>query len=95
MKLDDDALEFMAHTLQVFTQVELSVEERTAAFTLLRALPQDTLIKDLITAASPEEVARRGLPASIAETLKPLLSRLELSLPYAGRFASLLEAEQT
>lgn len=92
MNLDNDALEFMTHTLEKFAGVGLTDEQRTAAATLLSVLPHDTLIKDFMLAASPDAVAQRGLPASIADALHPLISNLELSLCYAGKFAALFES---
>jgi hypothetical protein len=92
MELDEDALEHMTHTLQKFTYSDLSQAERRAAATLLQTLPRDTLIKDFMHAASPSAIARAGLPASVAEGLKPLLSRLELNLCYAGQFAAMFDA---
>ena len=90
-KTDDAAQEYMTHTLQKFTYVELTDEERAAAFTLLRALPDATLIKDFRDAINPETVERLGLPPSIADTLKPLWSHLTLNVCYAGQFARLVE----
>lgn len=92
MELDENALEHMAHTLQKFTYADLSDAERRAAASLLQTLPRDTLLKDFVHAASPDAVARAGLPASVADDLKPLLSRLELNLCYAGQFAAMFEA---
>lgn len=92
MKLDNAAQDFMSHVLWRHTQVDLTDVERHAAVTLLETLPRDTLIKDFMQAASPEAIARAGLPASVAEDLKPLLSRLELNLCYAGQFAALFDA---
>lgn len=91
MDLDHNALAHMTHTLQKFTYADLSDVERRAAATLLRTLPHDTLIKDFMLAASPDAVARAGLPAAVAEDLAPLLSRLERNLCYAGQFAALFD----
>lgn len=94
MNLDNDALEFMTHTLEKFARVNLTDEQRAAAATLLSVLPQDTLLKDFMLAASPESVAQFRLPAEIADALHPLVIRLESSLGYAGKFAAMFESPQ-
>jgi hypothetical protein len=85
--------EYLAYVLGKFSGRDLEEEEKSAAFQLLSALPKTACIKDFIKAAANDEIERSGLSVAIAETLQPLLVRLELNLPYAGRFASLFARE--
>ena len=89
-KIEAEASEYLAHTLGKFTFTELNDEERHAAFLLACTLPDRAVIKDFIAAASETEVARAGLPRTVAQTLAPLVVRLE-SIAYAARFSSLFD----
>ncbi|BCF95371.1 hypothetical protein [Paraburkholderia largidicola] len=86
-----EASEYLAHTLGKFSGRGLSEEERHAAFVLTGTLPNSAVIRDFMAAADEPKVIAAGLPADIAHTLAPLIARLEISLPYAGKFASLFE----
>lgn len=90
-QIEAEASEYLAHTLGKFTFTELTDDERHAAFMLACTLPDRAVIKDFIVAASETEVVRAGLPASVAQTLAPLVVKLE-RIAYAARFASLFEA---
>jgi hypothetical protein len=92
MHIGKGASEYLAYVLGKFSSGELSDQERHAAFMLLCTLPDNACIKDFIGAASQEQIEGAGLPGSVAVALAPLLVRLELNLPYAGRFASLFES---
>ena len=89
-QIEAEASEYLAHTLGKFTFTDLTDEERHAAFMLACTMPDRAVIKDFIVAASETEVVRAGLPASVAETLAPLVVRLE-SIAYAARFSSLFD----
>lgn len=90
-QVDADASGYLAHTLGKFTFTSLSDEEREAAFMLACTLPDRAVIKDFIVAASEAEVARAGLPVSVAKTLAPLVARLG-NIAYAARYSSLFES---
>ncbi|MGR9587056.1 hypothetical protein [Pandoraea sputorum] len=89
-QIEAEASEYLAHTLGKFTHTDLTKKERHAAFMLACTLPERAVIKDFIAAASATEVARAGLPVAVADTLAPLVLRLE-RVGYAARFASLFE----
>ena len=82
---------YLAHTLGKFSGQDLSHEERHAAFMLACTLPNSAVIRDFMSAADEAKVVAAGLPGEIARTLAPLVARLEIGLPYAGKFASLFE----
>lgn len=92
MNIEKKASRFLTELLGKFAGIDLTDEESQAASMLLCTLPDSACIKDFIKAARSEEVERAGLPSNIAEVLAPLVTRLELNLPYAGRFASLFES---
>ncbi|MFM0610206.1 hypothetical protein PQR05_37505 [Paraburkholderia sediminicola] len=89
-KIEAEASEYLARTLGKFTFTDLSDEERHAAFMLACTLPDRAVIKDFIAAASETEVTRAGLPATVSQTLAPLVVKLA-SIAYAARFSSLFE----
>ncbi|WP_156437340.1 MULTISPECIES: hypothetical protein [unclassified Burkholderia] len=89
-QIEAEASEYLAHTLGKFTFTDLTDEERHAAFMLACTLPDRAVIKDFIVAASEAEVVRAGWPANVAQTLAPLVMRLD-SVSYAARSASLFE----
>ena len=91
MQLSQTAEDFAAYVLGTFARHDLTETERHAAVTLLATLPSNTTLQQFIAAASPENVARAGLPDTVAADLQPVLSALELNLSYAGRYAALFE----
>ncbi|MBC8641620.1 hypothetical protein IAG25_32875 [Caballeronia sp. EK] len=92
-KVESGATEHLAHTLSKFTFVDLTQDERQAAFMVARTLPKDAVLKDFAAAASASEIERAGLPAEVASILAPLVARLE-KVAYAARFAALFDASK-
>lgn len=89
-QIEAEASEYLAHTLGKLTYRDLTEEERHAASMLACTLSDRAVIRDFIAAASETEVTRAGLPIDVAQTLAPLVVRLE-SIGYAASFASLFQ----
>ncbi len=93
-EIEFEASEYLAHTLEKFTGAPLSVEERHPAFMLACTMPNRSVVRDFIEAASEANVVEVGLSVDVARILAPLVDRLG-SVAYAARFASIIESRDS
>jgi uncharacterized protein (UPF0262 family) len=89
--VDDDAVEYLAHTLEKFAYAVLTDEERSAAYQLASLLPYNATVQDFMAACTEGGAAKSNASTELIERLRPLAGQLEQSICYAGRFASLFK----
>lgn len=82
--IEKEASQYLTDFLGKVAGVELSEAERHAGFQLLCTLPDGACLKDFVAAASPEKVMQAGLPASVAQHLAPLVTKLAPHVSSAG-----------
>lgn len=87
------ATEYLAHTLGKLARVDLTDEERDAAFRLACQLPCTATVRDFMDACDDANAIVLAIPAETIQTLGPLVAALRQGISYAGKFASLFEKQ--
>lgn len=90
---ENKEMDFLVNTISKHAQVELSLEQRNAAFAVLRSLPKSSTLIDFENACLGKQSMTVKVSTDVIEILQPVGLALERNNSYAGRFASLFDQQ--
>lgn len=87
----DKELDFLIDTIARHAQVELTAEQRRAAFELLSTMPKNSTLADFENACLGKFKPALNVSGEVIKLLEPLALALDRNNSYAGKFASVFD----